>query len=194
MEKMKDGLTLLGWGILIGVIVTIILIFIIEAKPSNVSFGGVDFDFPTTAATVSTTQSSNNSSATSTPTLDSTVSNTNTQSTECNPPTDLGLRHLSNFTNPVWSVGIWGSENMLNFISPDERAGIIDTDDTDFGEFQIWISPCYTQYHGYSDGVRFWPLQKGVQSTGTPIILGQITTISLPPKSGFWGLGDQFKP
>ena len=83
MEKIKDVLTLLGWGIVIGVIVTIILVFVLGAKPSGVNFGGVDFDFPTATATTSTAQLSNNSTATSFPTLDFIISSTNTPSTEC---------------------------------------------------------------------------------------------------------------
>jgi hypothetical protein len=117
----------------------------------------------------------------------------NTVSNECNPSSNQNLKQLSNLTHPTWSIGIWTSENVLNFVS-NTQIGVIDTNDPDFGDFQIWISPCYVDAHGYSDGVSFWPLQAGIQSNGISIILGQVTTIQLPKDSGLWGLGNQFKP
>ncbi|MBV6401299.1 MAG: hypothetical protein CNIPEHKO_01598 [Anaerolineales bacterium] len=108
----------------------------------------------------------------------------------CSPPNDLGLIYLSEFTNPRWSSGIWGSANMLNFIVDQ---GVIDTNDPDFGEFQLWISSCYP--NDYKNGDGFWPLTEGPPPTAPPIYLDTLITHSTIPKNtGLWGLGKQFKP
>jgi len=55
MGNVKDGLAFLGVGVTIGVILTIILVFIIGAKPSGISVGGVDFNWPTATITIANT-------------------------------------------------------------------------------------------------------------------------------------------
>jgi hypothetical protein len=191
-SKSKKPLSLSGilGGALIGAVLTLVVL----AAFGMLNFGKNNLPTSPPIPTDVLNQLPNDPSVTPIATTDLGISITNIPTNECNPASSLNLKYLSNFTNPMWSAGVWVSENMLNFIPPDKQAGIIDTNDPDFGDFQIWISQCYVQLHGYSDGIRFWPLQKGVQSTGTPITLGQLTTISLPQKTGFWGLGDQFKP
>lgn len=110
-----------------------------------------------------------------------------TQPTDgCVPPG--GLIALRESTKPPWSAGIYGSQNMLDFIV---SIGEVDTNDSDFGEFQIWLDPCAVASHGYINGGRFWPHQPGVSSTGSRIPLGgeRATTVTLPANTGIWGLG-----
>lgn len=107
---------------------------------------------------------------------------------ECDPSGDLGLIELNRFTEPPWSRGIWGSENMKSLIVENEEIGIIDTRDTDITEIQIWISPC-EGLHGFINGDRFWPLTLGIQSNSPPIYLGQLTIITIKKDTGRWALG-----
>jgi hypothetical protein len=51
MENTKNALTLLGAGIAIGVILAVILISILGARPSGVNVGGIEFDIPTATVT-----------------------------------------------------------------------------------------------------------------------------------------------
>jgi hypothetical protein len=108
------------------------------------------------------------------------------------PPT--GLIPLWENTEPPWSTGVWGSPNVPNFAVD---SGIIDTNDPDFGEFQIWFDPCFAGTipgHGYTDGGRFWPKQSGLNINAPPIPLGgaTATTINIPANTGRWGLGPRY--
>lgn len=94
-------------------------------------------------------------------------------------------------TEPPWSKGLWGSPNLLNFVV---GVGIIDTNDPEFSEFQLWIDPCFAGTipgHGYTDGGRFWPKQPGVNVNAPPIVLGgeTATLIAIPANTGQWDLG-----
>jgi hypothetical protein len=115
-----------------------------------------------------------------------------TSPSECTPPTGLVPLWKS---EPIWSVGIWGSPNVVNFKS---ALGEIDTNDPDYGEFSIWIDPCYAGTipgHGYTDGGRFWAKRTGIGITSTPIPLGgsEATIINdIPANTGIWGLGPRY--
>jgi hypothetical protein len=114
---------------------------------------------------------------------------TTVQPTECPPP--AGLIALWKNIEPPWSKGIWGSPNMPNFMV---ALGEVDTNDPDFGEFQIWIDPCSIEWHGYKEGGRFWPHQPGINPTASPIPLGgeKATSVTLPANTGIWGLGPSY--
>ncbi|MCB8919249.1 MAG: hypothetical protein H6666_15140 [Ardenticatenaceae bacterium] len=47
MEKVKNVFTILGVGITIGIVITVIFLFVIRATPTRVTVGGVEFEIPT---------------------------------------------------------------------------------------------------------------------------------------------------
>ena len=47
MEKAKTFLAILGLGITIGVVLVVVLIFVVGARPQKVNVGGVEFEIPT---------------------------------------------------------------------------------------------------------------------------------------------------
>jgi hypothetical protein len=102
-----------------------------------------------------------------------------------------GLIHFWQEGSRFWSWGIWGSENLIDFTV---ALGEIDTDDPDFGEFQLWLDPCLKDTvpgHGYENNARFWSIeQKGSGLTSPPIILGQETIITLKANTGKYALGN----
>lgn len=107
-------------------------------------------------------------------------------SPECTPPN--GLIPLWYDVPVIWSKGIWGSSNMPNFMS---ALGEVDSNDSDFGQFQIWIDPCSFNWHGYIDGARFWPHTPNIgKSFPVPIGGAIATTINIPKNTGIWGLGN----
>ena len=94
-------------------------------------------------------------------------------------------------SEPVWSIGLWGTINMINFKS---ASGEIDTNDPDYGSFNMWIDPCYAGTvpgHGFLDGGKFWPKQPRTVDKSLPIPLGgsESIFIDLPKNTGIWGLG-----
>lgn len=122
-------------------------------------------------------------SSTADKSLTETVSGAGCQS---NPPENL--YHLSEYTEPPWSPGIYASPNILDFIVD---LGEIDTHKLSQPQiqFQVWIDPCLTERHGYTQGARFSPLTPGIPSKSTRINLGEITAITLKKDTGIWGLG-----
>lgn len=78
-------------------------------------------------------------------------------SCEINPPN--GLVHFwSDGGASYWSKGIWGSPEVMKFTVD---VATINSDDPAFGEFQIWLDPCYAMVnpgHGYRDDAAFWPI------------------------------------
>jgi len=111
------------------------------------------------------------------------------ESNACKPDPSLNLIELWNPSSHLWSLGIWGTPNIVNFTN---GLATIDSSDPDFSDFQIWISPCNTQTHNYSNGVQFWPLGTyGQQIPNSPITLGQLAVIDyIPANSGSWSLGN----
>ncbi|GAB4154349.1 MAG: hypothetical protein Fur0021_20780 [Candidatus Promineifilaceae bacterium] len=112
-------------------------------------------------------------------------------SCETNPPT--GLVHFwSNGAASYWSKGIWGSPEVLNFTV---GVATLTSNDPNFGEFQIWLDPCYAIVnpgHGYRSGAAFWPIDpSGYGKTSEPTLqLGQVATVIIPVNTGKWALGN----
>lgn len=115
----------------------------------------------------------------------STVPQTTVQS-ECMPPE--GLVELWDHTQYQWSVGTWGTPNIANFTV---GLGTVDTNDPDFSEFRLWISPCDTKTHGYISGAQFWPKSPVNEMPYKPVTLGQIYIVDyIPVSTGLWSLGN----
>lgn len=71
----------------------------------------------------------------------------------------------------------------------------INSDDPAFGEFQIWLDPCYAMVnpgHGYRDDAAFWPIDpSGYGRISVPALkLGQVGNINIPANTGKWALGN----
>ena len=107
-------------------------------------------------------------------------------SDKCMPP--AGLIPLWVDVPVTWSNGIWGSSNMSKFMS---AIGEVDSNNPDFGPFQIWVDPCSFEWHGYVDGARFWPHTSNIGKS-FPVQIGGTTaiTIDIPKNTGAWGLGN----
>ena len=54
MDNIKNAFALIGVGLVIGIFIAIILVFVVGAKPTGVNIGPINFEFPT-ATTISTT-------------------------------------------------------------------------------------------------------------------------------------------
>lgn len=50
MEKLKNVITLIGIGISVGVVITVIAMVVLRANPSGINLGPVAFDIPTLTA------------------------------------------------------------------------------------------------------------------------------------------------
>jgi hypothetical protein len=114
-------------------------------------------------------------------------------SDSCERSAPNGLIHFwSNGGASYWSKGIWGSPDVLKFTV---GVATINSDDSAFGEFQIWLNPCYaivTPGHNYRDGAAFWPIDpSGHGKTSEPALkLGQVRPIIIPVNTGKWSLGN----
>lgn len=58
MDKAKNVLSVLGAGITIGIVLTVILVVILDIKPKEITIGGVGFEIPTVPVPQSTPQPS----------------------------------------------------------------------------------------------------------------------------------------
>ena len=112
-------------------------------------------------------------------------------SCETSPPN--GLVHFwADGGASYWSKGIWGSSKVMTFTVD---VATINSDNPDFGEFQIWLDPCYAMInpgHGYQDGATFWPIDpSGYGKISEPALkLGQVSTIIIPANTGKWSVGN----
>lgn len=127
--------------------------------------------------------------STSTPSRATQIAPTSIQANSpCSAPS--GLVELARATNGIWSNGIYATVNVVAYTP---SAGRINSGSSGLS-FEIWISPCAEQQHGYVEGVRFW--RQGPQGEQIypvtdciTVPIGEVKQVSLPPDT-YWGLGN----